>query len=159
MIYLCALELSILRHLTLSGDWKDMGTAHVVYDESPEHFEFKILSESSNTELLSHSVDRLVNYERQGDTIILWRDRQVEREYAISFQEAQWCAEVYYHITNSKKPPGPTVRTLPDLLPMFCLHFVFLILASEVHVVSNRAGLSGSAGADHGQSRQASELL
>ena len=78
--------------LNTDGGWLDLGTGYAnchIRDEIPYLI---VMTEALPSTLLLESKIRIEDvYERQGESIIMWRDRDPikgESEYALSFQHA-----------------------------------------------------------------------
>ncbi|KAK9761065.1 Platinum sensitivity protein, partial [Basidiobolus ranarum] len=90
--------------------WKDKGTGYCVclFYEDNEELDLLVRSEEENpTVLLNSKVVKGDIYQKQQETLIVWTEPD-GRDLALSFQEAEGCAEVWDMIMDMQK-------RLPDL--------------------------------------------
>jgi hypothetical protein len=105
------------------GEWEDKGTGHVEYhvitdiggekmyvnpaegdtDGNVVHAEYNSLvicvrHEDSGSILLLQPIERGMEYQRQGDTIIAWCEAATALDLALSFQEIAACIEIWQQI-------------------------------------------------------------
>ncbi|CAM9777008.1 unnamed protein product, partial [Ectocarpus fasciculatus] len=131
-----------LYQLESEGNWLDQGTGFVSCShlQSTEGPSMTICREDDDLVLLQSKIVLDDVYERQGESIIMWRETGLgwgqEIDYAISFQDSSGCFSVWEYICfvrehfhnddeghrmSSFEMPDVTPETLPDLVDIFTL--------------------------------------
>ena len=118
--------------LNEQGTWDDLGTGHVnVYGELAvgddqlvslggggvsSRLKIVVHSESDRSkQLLFHTIEEGVTYNRQGDdTIITWNDLYIKTDIALSFQEPSGCQNIWNQIQSATMTMMRTARTKAD---------------------------------------------
>lgn len=100
------------------GEWDDWGTGQVavgLQDDSPV---IKVDSDAGQVLLNTRVVVEDI-YNKQGDTIITWKDEDKNAELALSFQEVDGCRTIWELIQSAQKyqTEGAAEGLSEDLLP------------------------------------------
>ncbi|WOL16432.1 serine/threonine-protein phosphatase 4 regulatory subunit 3B isoform X1 [Canna indica] len=87
------------------GNWDDQGTGHVRVDylEGTEDLGLIVVDEEDDEVLLTHSISSNDIYRRQEDTIISWKDPELDVELALSFQEVPGCCYIWDQVCEIQR--------------------------------------------------------
>jgi protein phosphatase-4 regulatory subunit 3 len=95
-----------LYQLNKDGQWDDGGTGHVDYMFEDSALILTVTSEDSDSNyppLLTHKIQACIEYQRQGETIIMWCEPETNEDVALSFQQDTHCTEVWEQISATQQ--------------------------------------------------------
>ena len=92
-----------LYRLNQEEQWLDMGTGNVFAQMSTrgDTWSFHVRSESGTSMLIEHTIDSSIEYQKQSETILVWRDPDTQKDVALSFQLPAGCTELWDKIQHS----------------------------------------------------------
>jgi len=97
--------------LNSNGQWDDRGTGHAAVQYSPEDeaaFVVVVSEDDGSQVLLQARVHMEDIYQRQQETIVSWNEPETGVDYALSFQDAEGCTDLWEQICSlqGREPDG-----------------------------------------------------